>query len=153
MFFITSNHEYNTLIENLKKNKDINKISVGGKEDIAAISLENAEAAMELGSKIKPASLICYYDELKFFVHLSHDNKASVISLMSNLDKAGNKLELMQTIQAYIEENGDINNVSNTLNIHRNTLNYRLERIRKLTGKNPKNLLDLFELLCGLIWR
>lgn len=153
VFFITSNHEYTALLESLKKNKDINKISIGGKEDIAAISLENAESALELGGKIKPSSLIYYYDELKFFIQLSNDNKASLTSLMSNLDKAGKKLELIQTIQAYIEENGDINNVANILNIHRNTLNYRLERIRKLTGKNPKNLLDLFELLCGLIWR
>jgi carbohydrate diacid regulator len=153
VFFITSNHVYSTLLENLKGNKDINKISIGEKEDIAAVSLENAELAMELGIKIKPSSLMYSYDELKFFIHLSHDNKASLISLMSNLDKAGNKLELIQTIEAYIEENGDINNVANILNIHRNTLNYRLERIKKLTGKNPKNLLELFELLCGLIWR
>jgi carbohydrate diacid regulator len=76
-----------------------------------------------------------------------------LVSLMSNLDKAGNKLELIQTIEAYIEENGDISSVANKLNIHRNTLNYRLERINNLTGKNPKNLLELFELLCGLIWR
>ena len=116
-------------------------------------SLENAELAMEIGIKIKPSSLIYSYDELKFFIHLSYDNKTPLVSLMYNIDNYGNKLELIQTIQTYIEENGDINNVANKLNIHRNTLNYRLERIKKLTGKNPKNLLELFELLCGLIWR
>ena len=103
--------------------------------------------------KIKPSTSIYSYDDLKFFIHLSYDNKASLVSLISNLDKAGNKLELIQTIQVYVEENGDINNVANRLNIHRNTLNYRLERIKQLTGKNPKILLELFELLCGLIWR
>ncbi|MFB9758413.1 helix-turn-helix domain-containing protein [Ectobacillus funiculus] len=51
-----------------------------------------------------------------------------------------------------IEENGDIKNGTNKLNIHRNTLNYRLERIQKLTGRNPKVLLELFELICSLIW-
>ncbi|WP_430166904.1 helix-turn-helix domain-containing protein [Paenibacillus lautus] len=39
------------------------------------------------------------------------------------------------------------------LNIHRNTLNYRLNRIKQLTGKNSRHVLDLFELLCGLMWR
>ncbi|WP_160689714.1 sugar diacid recognition domain-containing protein [Clostridium sp. C2-6-12] len=152
-FFMTSNHGYKALLENLNQSNDVNKIGIGGKEEIAAVSLENAEFAMEFGRKIKPSNLIYEYDQLKFFIHLSHSNKEMLVSLISNLDKAGNKLELIQTIEAYIEENGDINNVANKLNIHRNTLNYRLERINNLTGKNPKNLLELFELLCGLIWR
>ena len=153
VFFITTNQIYNTLLKDLEKSEEINKISVGGDEKIAAISLENAELAMEFGIKIKPSTSIYSYDDMKFFIHLSYDNKASLVSLISNLDKAGNKLELIRTIQAYVEENGDINNVANRLNIHRNTLSYRLERIKKLTGKNPRILLELFELLCGLIWR
>lgn len=152
-FFITSNYSYNTLLEKLKENKDINKIAVGGEESIAAVSLEKAELALEYGIKIKPLTKIYYYNELKFFIHLSYDYKESLVSLFSNMDKAGNKIELIQTLQVYIQENGDINNIANRLNIHRNTLNYRLERIQQLTGKNPKVLLDLFELLCGLIWR
>lgn len=152
-FFVTTNQIYNTLLKDLEKSKGINKISIGGEEKIAAVSLENAELAMEFGIKIKSSASIYSYDDLKFFIHLSYDNKSSLVSLISNLDKAGNKLELIQTIQVYVEENGDINNVANRLNIHRNTLNYRLERIKKLTGKNPKNLLELFELIGGLIWR
>ncbi|MBE5961368.1 MAG: transcriptional regulator, partial [Lachnospiraceae bacterium] len=62
-------------------------------------------------------------------------------------------LELIQTLQVYIEENGDMNEISRRLNIHRNTLSYRLERIKQLTGKNPRNILELFELLCGLAWK
>jgi carbohydrate diacid regulator len=153
VFFSTSAQTYKALLEDLKSSKEIKKISVGEEESIAAVSLENAELAMEFGIKIKPSALIYNYEELKFFIHISHDNKTSILSLISNLDKAGNKLELIQTIQAYVEENGDINNVANRLNIHRNTLNYRLDRIKQLTGKNPKVLLELFELLCGLIWR
>ena len=153
VFFITTNQIYKTLLKDLEKSEEINKISIGGEEKIAAVSLENAELAMEFGIKIKPSTSIYRYDDLKFFIHLSYENKTSLVSLISNLDKTGNKLELIQTIQVYVEENGDINNVANILNIHRNTLSYRLERIKQLTGKNPKILLELFELLCGLIWK
>ena len=153
VFFTTSSQMYNTLLNNLKESQEINKISLGGEQNIAAVSLENSELAMEFGTRIKPSSSIYNYDDLKFFIHLSYDNKESLVSLFSNLNKSGNKLELIQTIQVYVEENGDINNVSSKLNIHRNTLNYRLERIHQLTGKNPKVLLELFELLYGLIWR
>ncbi|WP_310910134.1 CdaR family transcriptional regulator [Clostridium estertheticum] len=152
VFFSTINYKNNTILMDMQESLDINKICLGGEEDIAAVSLKNAELAMEFGIKIKPSSLIYNYDDLKFFIHLSYDNKESLISLFSNLDKSGNKLELVKTIQAYVEHNGDINKVSSSLNIHRNTLNYRLERIKQLTGKNPKILLDLFELLCGIIW-
>ncbi|MBD7912773.1 CdaR family transcriptional regulator [Clostridium cibarium] len=153
VFFIRTNQEANTLIKDLEECEDINKIGIGGEEDIVAVSLENAGLAIEFGIKIKPSSKIYIYDDLKLFIHLSYDDKSNLISLLSNLDKVGNKLELIQTLEAYIEENGDINNVANRLNIHRNTLNYRLDRIKQLTGKNPKVLLELFELLCGLIWR
>ena len=42
--------------------------------------------------------------------------------------------------------NGEINRTAEALFIHRNTLNYRLERIKELTGKDPKNYMDLLEL-------
>ncbi|MDS0525721.1 helix-turn-helix domain-containing protein [Clostridium sp. SHJSY1] len=153
VFFTTNSISNSDLLKTIEKSEDINKISLGGENNIAAISLENAEMAMNVGMKIKPSKSIYSYGELKSFINLSCKDKSYVISLISNLDKAGNRLELIQTMQTYIEENGDISLVSNKLNIHRNTLNYRLERIKQLTGKNPKVLLDLFELLCGLIWR
>lgn len=153
VFFIIGNQPYKTMLDNLKEIEGINKIILGGQEDIAAVSLENAELVMKVGTRVKPSSKVYRYDDLKFFIHLSYENKEELISLFSNLDKSGNKLELIQTLQVYVEENGDINSASNKLNIHRNTLNYRLERIHQLTGKNPKVLLELFELLYGLIWR
>ncbi len=152
-FFVTSSSIYNSLLDDLRDNKDVYKISIGSKEDIAAISLENAMLAWKIGVKIKPSSLIYSYYELKFFIHLFHNDKLELVSFINNLDNAGSKLDLIKTIQVYIEENGDIGNIAKKLNIHRNTLSYRLERIEKLTGKNPKKLLDLFELLCGLIWK
>ena len=113
------------------------------KEDIIANSVEKAELALQFGVKIKPSTQIYSYDEFELFINLSHENKDKFISLILNLDKAG----------TYIEENGDITKIANKLKIHRNTLNYRLERIKQLTGKNPKNILELFELISGLIWR
>lgn len=152
VFFIIGNKAYKTMLNSLEESRDVNKISLGGEENIAAVSLENAEMTMEIGIKVKPSYKTYSYDQLKFFIHLSYDNKEELVSLLSGLDKSGNKLELVQTLQVYVEENGDINNVASKLNIHRNTLNYRLERIHQLTDKNPKVLLELFELLYGLIW-
>ena len=153
VFFVCEEYKYQLLINDLKQCKDIEKISIGEKENIAAISLENSEKAIDMGIKIKPESKIYQYENLKFVINLSCEDKSDITSLFSNIDKSEYKLELIQTLQTYIEENGQINDVAKRLNIHRNTLNYRLERIKKLTGKDPKNLMQLFELFCGLMWK
>ncbi|MEQ8156147.1 MAG: sugar diacid recognition domain-containing protein [Clostridiaceae bacterium] len=153
VFFITGNQKSNELIKSLEESRDINKIGLGGEAKVAATSLENAELAIEIGTKIKPLEKTYTYKDLRFFIHLSYDNEETLAISLLDIDKSGNKLELIQTIQIYVEENGDMNSVANRLNIHRNTLNYRLEKINQITGKNPKVFLELFELLCGLIWR
>ncbi|MCM0649069.1 helix-turn-helix domain-containing protein [Clostridium swellfunianum] len=153
IFFISNTYSYSTLIEKLKESSDVEKIALGQEHENAAIALEKAELILRCGSKLKPFTKIYSYEELEFFINLSSKNKESFVSLFSNLDTAGNKIELLQTLQIYLEENGDINAIARRMNIHRNTLNYRLERIQQLTGKNPKVFFDLFELLCGLLWR
>ncbi|MDO5517779.1 MAG: sugar diacid recognition domain-containing protein [Clostridium sp.] len=153
VFFITDNYEYSMILKKLKAINDVHKISIGTEEEIAAYSCEKAELSYEYGIKIKPSNLIYSYEEFKIFINLEHKDKSLFTALISNLEKAGNKLELLETLQVYIEENSDINSVASKLKIHRNTLNYRLERINILTGKNPKNVLELFELICGLVWR
>lgn len=153
VFFIADDYKCNSLINELKLCRDVEKIGIGEKEEIFAISLENTRKVIEIGEKIKPNSKIYNYGELKFFIHLYHKNKDQVTNLISNIDKSEYKIELIQTIQIYVEENGQINDAALRLNIHRNTLNYRLERIKKLTGKDPKNFFQLFELFCGLIWK
>ena len=137
----------------MKADPSITKISVGTRESVAALSLKNAQLALEVGSKIRPLAKLYRYEELRLLINISHPNKEFFGTVVANLDQSGNKLELIQTLQVYIEENGDSNQIAKRLNIHRNTLSYRLERIRQLTGRNPKHLLELFELLCGLAWK
>lgn len=55
--------------------------------------------------------------------------------------------ELRHTMNTYIESNCEAKLSSETLNIHRNTLDYRFEKIYKLTGLNPKIKKDLFILI------
>lgn len=153
IYFTKSRLEIEKIVEALTQCSSIQKISIGTKEEIIANSLKKAELALEVGSKLKPSSLIYTYEQLRLLINLAHKDKEFFVEVISHLNKSGNKIELIQTLQVYIEENGDINQVANRLNIHRNTLNYRLERIHQLTGRNPKNLIELFELLCGLAWK
>lgn len=57
-------------------------------------------------------------------------------------------INLLDTLDKFIENNGQINKTASDLFIHRNTLHYRLHKIERLTGKNPRSLKDLFYLYC-----
>lgn len=50
--------------------------------------------------------------------------------------------ELMKTVHAFFENNLNISATSKSAFMHRNTLIYRLEKIRKETGFNIKNFND-----------
>ncbi|PKR77088.1 hypothetical protein CEY16_10090 [Halalkalibacillus sediminis] len=52
----------------------------------------------------------------------------------------------LNTFLAYVENNLQINRTSKMLHIHRNTLNYRLEMVKKKTGLDPRNTKDLMTL-------
>ena len=63
--------------------------------------------------------------------------------VLSEYDKNN---ELQNTLDTYIEENGNLNQTAKKLYIHRNTLSYRLQKIGEVTGKDPRKIKDLLEL-------
>ncbi len=60
-----------------------------------------------------------------------------------------NKGNLLETLKAYLHS-GSIKKSSEVLFIHRHTMKYRLEQIRKLTGYNPYLPADALQLNIGL---
>jgi len=152
VLFITEFSSFEEVMTNLLGRKEIEKVAIGEREEFASISLEQAADALTVGVKIKPSEKVYYYHHLRLFIDLAYDYKDHNRSVLSVLEGLGNNQELFHTLQIYVEENGDINQTTKKLKIHRNTLNYRLEKISNLTGKNPKVILELFELICSIIW-
>jgi carbohydrate diacid regulator len=60
------------------------------------------------------------------------------------------KNEIKEIIDVYIEFNGSINKASDSLFIHKNTMQYRLNKIHTLTGYNPREIKDLIKLYIAL---
>lgn len=118
-------------------------------------SYEIARETLKFGKKIYPNRSIYIFDLIKYEMLFTHsDENWKVIELkdtyellVSN-DKNG---ELRETLKVLIEESGELNNIASRLFIHRNTLNYRLNKIYKLTNKNPKKYTDLFWLYSAMI--
>lgn len=62
----------------------------------------------------------------------------------------GERLKLPETVETFVQCNFSIRDTARKLVIHRNSVNYRLEQVTSLTGKDPKKLTDLFLLLASL---
>lgn len=61
-----------------------------------------------------------------------------------------NQIDLMETLDAYLNENANILEVSDKLFIHKNTLKYRLNKIQNLLNVNLHSLDDCLSLLLAM---
>jgi carbohydrate diacid regulator len=127
------------------------EVGIGLNEDIFGISFKQANKALEIGKKIQSEKKIHLYKEVAFISLLaSFKGNNEMDKIILNLE-AENQLQLLSTLITYINMNGQINKSAEALHIHRNTLTYRLEKIEQVTGKDPKNLIDLFQLYAAFI--
>ncbi|MBO1512623.1 CdaR family transcriptional regulator [Metabacillus bambusae] len=113
-------------------------------------SFYQAKRAIMVGSKLLPDASFYHYEDYQLEVTLAKlaqdEEDKSAFSYYHKLLDQGKKGELIHTLEAYIREGGELNKIADSLFIHRNTLRYRLEKIRELTNKDPRNIKDLIEL-------
>lgn len=61
------------------------------------------------------------------------------------------KQEIIQCLKSYIKNNGSISKVANELYVHKNTLQYRLTKMKSLTGYDPRNLREAVSLTVAVV--
>lgn len=114
------------------------------------LSYRLAKKTLEVGQKLMPNQRVFYYEDYQFEVLLASLNKMEnvqqVFSFYEKLAQGDKKGELRDTLKALINESGELNKVAEKLFIHRNTLRYRLDKIKDLTGKDPRVTADLLQL-------
>jgi len=138
-----------------KKDRDLVTIGVGNyKEDIINLyeSYSQAKRTINVASKLDKEDQIYFFEDLgvyKLLYKIDTEEKNSflensIIPLLK-YDRAHNT-ELLKTLKAFFEENGNLTNVAKKIYIHYNTVHYRLKRIEKITGlslENPDDKLNL----------
>lgn len=93
-----------------------------------------------------------YYENVgvyKLFFEINNQSEMEKFYLNSlkNLMEYDNKnaTELIETLEAYIDEGGNLNRTSEKLFIHKNTLKYRIKRIEDISKCDLKDVNELFD--------
>jgi carbohydrate diacid regulator len=130
------------------ENRTYMKISIGSRETLyhQYRSYETAQLALK---SLNQSHNIAVYDELDLTLLLASVPGEVRISFLkkviSKLDKNDCTL-----LSAYFEHDASLKKTCDVLYLHKNTLQYRLDRIWKLTGYNPRSFQDAVILYLGL---
>ncbi len=111
------------------------------------LSYEEALKAAEIGTLFElPHSCYCY-DELGIHRLIFEMQPATCIQFLketlgSEFFRDRNGPELLSTMRAFLDNNMNISEASKALYIHRNTLRYRMDNFKELTGLDAANFED-----------
>lgn len=141
----------NDVIQIIRALLHVNKhvqIGLGRLEANVAESYQQAKRAMNVLTALKLPTRIASYEKVEFLVKLGQAELTNEPNVLSKLEDTA---DLLETLRSFILNQCSMTLTAEELNIHRNTLQYRLKRINSLTGKDPRNVLQLFELMYGLL--
>ena len=125
---------------------------IGLDEAIMANSVKQALAALNIGKKLENNKNVFLFKNLHFISMLSKfKGDSQLINIIEKLKEEAKQIDLLETLVVYVYNNQEVNLTSEKLHIHRNTLNYRLEKIHEISGKNPRNIIELFELFTAYL--
>jgi carbohydrate diacid regulator len=117
-------------------------------------SYQDARAALSLGSRLQKFNGVHCLSELGIaaFVGIADETTKVELAhyLLSPLDY---EPDLITTIKTFFAENCCFSASAKQLYIHRNTLNYRLDKIASLTGLDPRNFDDAVQIRISLLLR
>ncbi|MDP4091829.1 MAG: sugar diacid recognition domain-containing protein [Bacillota bacterium] len=105
-----------------------------------------ASKALDIGKKLNPDKNLFFVDDYKLQMlmsNLTNDQKQEYLSNMGLLKLANsmdnNTVELMNTIKVYFECGMNLQTTANKLFLHRNTVNYRINKFKESFGFDLNN--------------
>jgi len=111
--------------------------------------------AVKVARKVHGPGRTVFEDDMKVYMLLSGLGQPieqfyqDVLGMIDNT-KIKNREELLQTLRVYLECQGNIGEAAKKLFVHRNTLRYRLNRLKRLLGRDWEEADYRFTLLTAL---
>ena len=117
-------------------------------------SYQDARAALTLGCHSLGPNRVHCLDALGIAAFVGVADARTKIDLATHLlSPLDHEDELLQTLHAFFEQDCCISATANSLGIHRNTLNYRLEKVASLTGLDPHRFDEAVQIRLALVLR
>ena len=106
-------------------------------------NIRSVDKTMEIGHKLMPEETFYTYDKLGIYeilINLTSDTlvQTYIHGVLNPLLHSKGK-ELLETLEVYLNENGNVSKASEKLYIHRRTLTYRIQKIQELLNMNIDN--------------
>jgi len=123
-------------------------------------SFKEATQALDIGTRLEGAGDIYYVGNLgvgKLLAAIKGETQQefmekTIYSTKNNKEKKINET-LLETLKAFFDNNLSISKTSQAIYIHRNTLLYRLRRVKDIIGLDPKKFDDAIQLRLALKMR
>lgn len=119
-------------------------------------AFENAKTACRLAARTRSSDIIHYYDHYAFYDILSRVSEPEIMKsyvhpLLSALHEydLSHGANLLDTLELYLQCGQNAKRTAEKMFIHRNTLNYRLAKIREISGKSEWSPEEVFRLSCS----
>lgn len=121
-------------------------------------SFEQAVCAVEFARGIQEPEKICSYEEMGIYKLLTgfrnrqdlEGFSAAIIKPLRTYD-AAHGTNIVGNVLTFLEENGNVVKAAKRLFLHRNTLQYRLQKVEELTGLNLERAQDRLSLHIALL--
>src|SRR5690606_15692909 len=105
-------------------------------------SHKEAKRAAAIASK---NNRIEFYDQLgleSFIEEISAESRYDFIERILRIKEYPEMEQLLETAEAFFQSNQSINETADKLYVHKNTVQYRLKKIKELTGYDPRKFQD-----------
>ncbi|MFS0558096.1 CdaR family transcriptional regulator [Brevibacillus sp. 179-C9.3 HS] len=114
-------------------------------------SFQEAQQTLYVLERFPEKGSICHYDDAALEILLLETKDESRRRVIEEVLGALVKHdELIETLQVLFSSDHNLTLASQRLNIHRNTLLYRLERIERISGLQPRHFADAFKIQLAL---
>lgn len=123
-----------------------------GAEDLA-LAIEEVRQARQVGEKIWPSKTTYLASEMGVYLGLMPDVSRSFRKTVAErliMPLARDKT-LLQTVEIFLQTSLNVTDAARRLKVHRNTLLYRLEKVKKLTSFDVTKFEDALHIKLGLL--
>lgn len=128
------------------------KLGISQPMQHACTAISQAKRALKIGDLFFPGETMIHYDRIRLIDDTaSRPCTGEMRRVIGLLEENGRSANLAHTLFTYVYHNGNIQQTIDALFIHRNSLNYRFQRIYEITGYHPEKLQELMFLYTALI--